>query len=565
MTQAPAERCTLAAYKREFAGRHLLGGVIRKWAAEKPESPAIINATRNEQVDWRTLEAVSTGLAVELLRLGFRKGDFLAASLPLTNEHIFLEYACFRIGVIHTPLDLRLKPAEVLKCLQMVRARGYAFPGRTPAADFRELGRAVKAHCPFVEHLIQFSPEEDAIEGAAPIGAFLGPGKAASAGMRRACAEAAPGVTEYDGAQAIFTTGSTGAPKPALLSHRGITVQNLCLGAAFGFDEGTRMLVNLPPSHVGAQAEILMTTLFWGGTAVTLEVFDAAKSLEAIERHRVNLVGQIPAMFNMEWRLSNYAGYDLSSLKAAVYGGQQVARPFLEKLAAMAPRIATGLGLTETSGFCTYTPLSSDAGEAAASLGHAMPVYPMTIREPMREDGTAGGELPEGEAGHVCFRGPQTFLGYVNDPEATARTISRDGWLYTGDMGHVSSKGLHFAGRAKWVIKPAGYQVFPGEVESAICALEEKVAGCGVVGAPHAVRSEAIVAFVERRPGAGLTAAELKQHARSMASFLRPLHFVILEPGQMPLNRVAKIDYMRLQQMALEEVGRLREQRRWDR
>jgi len=119
--------------------------------------------------------------------------------------------------------------------------------------------------------------------------------------------------------------------------------------------------------------------------------------------------------------------------------------------------------------------------------------------------------------------------------------------------GSRERRGLHFAGRAKWVIKPAGYQVFPGDVESALCALDAKVASCGVVGAPHQVRTEAIVAFVERRPDVELTAAELKQHARSMASFMRPLHFVVMEPGQMPLNRAAKIDYVRLHQLAIEE------------
>jgi acyl-CoA synthetase (AMP-forming)/AMP-acid ligase II len=194
-----------------------------------------------------------------------------------------------------------------------------------------------------------------------------------------------------------------------------------------------------------------------------------------------------------------------------------------------------------------------------------MPLYPMTVRQPMRDDGSAGEELPEGEMGHVCFRGPQTFLGYVNDPEATARAISSDGYLYTGDLGYQNAMGLHFAGRAKWVIKPAGYQVFPGDVENAICALDAKVASCAAVGAPHEVRVEAIVAFIEKKPEVGLTVAELKQHARGMAAFMRPLHYVILEPGRMPLNRSAKIDYVKLSEMALEEVARLRSARRWDR
>jgi fatty-acyl-CoA synthase len=440
----------------------------------------------------------------------------------------------------------------VLRCLSLIRARGFAFLGRTPATDFRELGRSVQQGCPSVEHLIQLSGPQETIEGALSFEQLLGD----------ALTEDAPvTVREEDAAQVIFTTGSTGSPKPALLSHRNITCQNLCLGTAFGFGEDTRLLVNLPPSHVGGQAEALMTTLFWGGTAVVVAVFDAARSLQAVERHRVNIVGQIPAMFNMEWRQPDYARHDLSSLDIAIYGGQQVPRQFLEKLSKMAPRIGTGLGLTESAGFCTYTPVDGTVGEVLAGIGRDMPLYPMTIRGPMQDDGLAGALLQDGEVGHICFRGPQTFLGYVNDPEATARTISRDGFLYTGDMGSLDERGLHFAGRANWIIKPAGHQVFPGDVENHFCALEDKVASCAVVGVEHPLLSEAIVAFVEKKPGAELAVPELRRHAKGMASYMRPLHYVLLEPGQMPLNRAAKSDYVRLREMAGEAAKKLGWQR----
>jgi acyl-CoA synthetase (AMP-forming)/AMP-acid ligase II len=564
MAERSLPRCTLEQYERDYQGRHLLHEVIGEWAARKPFVPAIVNASRGRTLDWAALEGQSTALAVELLRQGFRKGDFLAASLPLLNEHILLEYACFKIGVIHAPLDLRLPPAEVIRCLGLIRAKGFAFLGTTAAADFRELGRAVSKNCPFVERLIQFSPAEETIDGAIPFAQLAGAGGPPDAEALAAFRKASAQVGENDGAQAIFTTGSTGAPKPALLSHRGITCQNLCLGAAFGFDENTRLLVNLPPSHVAGQAEALMTTFFWGGTAVTLEVFDAARSLEAIQRHRVNYLGQIPAMLNVEWRLAGYSSYDLSSLEIVIYGGQQVSRAFLERLAGMAPGIGTGLGLTEACGFCTYTRPGASVEEITASIGYDMPLYPMSIRQPMRQDGRAGQELPDGQIGDVCFRGPQTFLGYVNDPAATAKTISRDGFLYTGDMGYKDSRGLHFAGRSKWVLKPAGNQVFPGDIEAHLCALADRVAMCGAVGAEHKLWSEAIIAFVEKKPGAKLSVTDLKRHARGLASYMRPLHYVVLEPGQMPLNRAAKVDYFRLHEMAQEETERLRARGRWD-
>lgn len=552
---APVPQCTLEQYETEFGGRHRLHDVVSYWAARKPDAAALIHHDRGVSGTWNDLDAGSTALATQLLRMGFRKGDFFATSLPFLHELILLEYACFKIGVIHAPLDLRLSPEEVIRSLQLIGSKGFAFLGQTRIADFRELGRAVHRHCPFVEHLIQLSPPEETIDNAQSFARLV---KSPADDVRDAVRQAAVAVRKTDGAQVIFTTGSTGAPKPALLSHRGITCQNMCVGAGFGFSSETVFLVNLPPSHVGGQAEVLMTTLFHGGTAVVLEIFDAARSLEAIQRHGVTLIGQIPAMFNLEWRLSNYGEYDLSALQAAVYGGQQVSLPFLRMMAAMAPKIGTGLGLTEASGFCTYTPLTSSPELAGESLGYDMPVYRMSIRRPMREGGSAGEELPDGEVGHVCFQGPQTFLGYVNDPEATRKAVSADGILYTGDMGYRDAKGLHFSGRSRWVIKPAGYQVFPGEIEAHFCALEDKVTSCGVVGIEHKVFSEAIVAFVEKKPGAALTIEELRRHARSLTRYMRPLHYVILEPGQMPLNRVAKTDYVRLSEMARQNINPVR-------
>lgn len=557
-----SSNCTLERFEHEFTRRHLIHGVVRHWAKQKPDGLAFINADRKQEVGWAEFDRITDLVAMQFLRLGFRRGDFFAASLSYLTEHVYLEYACFKLGVIHAPLDLRLKPAEVIRCLNLIGAKGYAFLGTVRGIDFGELGRAAKAHCPTVRTLVQFVAPGESIEGAISFAA-LASGEA-SDDLRGAFRSATSAVDESDGAQVIFTAGSTGAPKGALLSHRNITCQNMCLGAAFGFGEKTRLLLNLPPSHVGGQAEVLMTTLFWGGTTVLLEIFDATRSLEAIQTYRVNMLGQIPAMFQFEWRLSDYAKYDLSSLEFVIYGGQQVPMQFLERLATISPKIGTGLGLTEAAGFCTYTHPGAGPADMIESIGHDMPVYPMSIRQAMREDGSAGDPLPDGELGQICFKGPQTFLGYVNDPGATAKVISSDGYLYTGDVGFRDAKGLHFAGRSKWVIKPGGYQVFPAEVEKHFCA-HEKVADCGVVGVDHAVFTEAVVAFVEKKPGVDLTVKEIKEHARAMTSYMRPLHYVILEPGQMPLNRAVKTDYLRLQELARQEIRQLRAARRWDR
>jgi acyl-CoA synthetase (AMP-forming)/AMP-acid ligase II len=529
---------TLEDYEQRFAERHRLQDVLAKWAAVKPGAAALVSAESGRAVSWSEFDRVTRALAGELLRLGFARGDFLVTVLPWSIELVLLQYGCFRIGVIVAPLDVRLSAADVNRAFELLKPRGVVWPGveTKGGLDLNVLAEAAW---------------RAAKDGAA---------------SPEAQAAAEDAVTENDGALVIFTTGSTGSPKPALLSHRSITAQNMCLSGAFmGGDKGIRALVHLPPSHVGGQSELLMSILFGGGTAVLMETFDAARTLRTIAEHRVQILGQIPAMFQLEWMVKDYDRMDLSSLEYVVYGGNAVPKPFLERMATMAPVIGTGLGLTEASGFCTYALAGAGDWESlAGGLGVAMPVYSCTIRQPMGEDGRAGEALAQGTVGHVCFRGPQTFLGYVGDAAATAKTISSDGFLYTGDLGFMDGSGLHLTGREKWVIKSFSYQIFPGDVEEHICALAEQVASCVVVGVDHKVASEAVVALVEKRPGAALKARELDRHARALAAYMRPRHWMVLEPGQMPLNRIGKPDYVRAQAMAKDEIAKLRGEGGWD-
>jgi acyl-CoA synthetase (AMP-forming)/AMP-acid ligase II len=200
-----------------------------------------------------------------------------------------------------------------------------------------------------------------------------------------------------------------------------------------------------------------------------------------------------------------------------------------------------------------------------AGVGFPMPITPLSIRESMNPDGTAGKEKPEGEEGEICFSGPQVFLGYANDEENTKKTISSDGWLYSGDLGYFDDKGLHFAGRAKWMIKPKGYNVFPAEVENFIAKkFKDRVEVVGVIGMPHEVFGEGIVAFVEKKPGKHLTAEEVHDACKEMAAYRRPSHVIIMEPAQIPLNRVEKTDYVLLANIAEREIETLRKQGGWD-
>lgn len=566
-------------YEDDYFDRHLVHEVVEKWAKEKPNDIAFISVNTGQEFNWKQFDEISTKIAYKLVEMGFEKGDFVATSLPFLPEHIFLEYGCFKIGVIIVPLDMRLKPTEVLRCVSLVNAKMYAHLGETDLADFGKLAEAVRDNTNFIKYFLQFSPPDSCLVATKEEIVLSGwqfakeaeeLAKQIEAGEKPEILEKYKklhgDIEETDGCMVIYTTGSTGYPKPALLSHQGITVQNLCLGWGFGMNnDHESMLVNLPPSHVGGHTEQLMTPWFFGGKTIILDIFKPDLSLEAIAKYKVTLFGQIPALFNLEWRLPNYDTYDLSSLKFALYGGQAVDKPFLEKLSQMTPKMGTGLGLTEISGFCTYTPLDGTVDDILASVGYAMPITPISIRKPMNLDGSAGEEFPEAETGEICFSGPQVFLGYVNDEENTKKTISSDGWLYTGDLGYNDDEGLHFSGRAKLMIKPKGYNVFPTEVENFIIdALKDKIGSIGVVGAKHAVFTEAIVAVVEKKKGKEVTVEEVNEVCKEMAAYKRPSLVIILEFNEMPLNRINKTDYLALQNIAKIEIEKLRASGGWD-
>jgi fatty-acyl-CoA synthase len=542
---------------------------VDNYAKEKGKDTALIEYDTGEEVAWRDFATKSKAFAAKLLSVGIGKGDVVATSLPLLKEHIYLLYACYRIGAIVAPLDLRLKAHEIDICFSKMNPKAYFFLGKTPVVDFRPMiAEVMKKHRDTCTFWIQFQKEEDLImEGATGIQAFVKGIRAAfikaliTGNVKRAQAA----VDKRDPCLIIFTTGSTGTPKAALLCHENILVQNIGLAVGFGLTGDDVMCVNLPPSHAGCVTEQLATIIYGGGTSVILHLFDAAKTLDAVQKHKVTILGQIPALFAMQWRLPNYDEYNLSSLRFALYGGQAVTRQFLEKLSTMVPEFGTGLGLTESAGFVSYTPLGGTVEDVMDSVGYDLPICPLSIREPMQEDGTAGKEKPRGEVGEICLSGPQVFLGYLGDEEATRKTVSTDGICYTGDLGSYDDKGLHFAGRAKLMIKPKGHNVFPTEVED---FLEQKLAGkvgmVACVGVPHDVFIEAIMAFVEKAKGREVTVEELHAAAKDMAAFKRPSHFEILEPGEIPLNRIQKTDYMELRERGRRIIEKLRAEGGWD-
>lgn len=554
----------------------LLNNYIDKWARQTPNATAINQHEDNRKVTYKQFRILSDFFALRLIDMGIKKGDIVATQLVLFPEHAALMYACLKIGAIFAPLDLRLKKEEIKRDLDKIKPKMFFFHGKTPIIDFNEIGEHIRNNCRYINHFVQVlanPKEEKAIEGAITIQKMMSKPKLVLLKIKDVFSgklnKVYNNIDTKTPAIIIFTTGTTGAPKPALMNHENIIVQNKILSEGSGMDNSDSVLVNLPPSHVGCITETMQTIFFLGGTAVFLKIFSVKESLKAIEKHKITVLGQIPTQFRMMWADPDYKTYDLSSLKFAVYAGSSVDVDFLKELSTMAPKFGTGIGMTETAGFTTFTPKDISVEEMAGQVGHSFEhLAKITIRKSMNEDGTVGDELPDGENGEICYHPPIVFMGYYNLPDETSKAISKEGILYSGDLGYFKDMGsyraLYLSGRAKFIIKQKGYQVFPDEVQAFI-AEHPKVDMVDVVGVEHKIFDEGIFAFVKPKLNVELTPDEIMEHCKNIAAYKRPQHVQIWPVNKpFPITRTTKVDKIELIKEAELTVEKLRIDGKWD-
>ena len=549
----------------------LLPDYIKKWTEFTPDNIALISADTGKSYTYQEFDEIITLYAMRLKEMGLGKGDVVVAQWLAFPEFFFLTYACATIGAIMTPLDVKLQVEEVLRDMNRIDPVAFFALGETPMRDFSEVSRAVKANVASVRHIVEFGMGGD---HAIPFGTLFSPDALEkikdNEQLFEQVADAYVDLSKRDPHIIIFTTGTTGLPKPALICHENTIINNAVYAREVGlYGPNCRPLNSMPTSHVAGTCQGPMTTWFAGGTVVTANMYTPQLTVQFIEKYRPTIWGGVPTMFRMVWALPEYEKYDLSSLRIVLYGGSAVDKPFLEKMATMSPTFGTSLGMTECAGYFTGTPKGAPIDEMFGQVGQVFPdLAPVTIRQPMNEDGTAGEEVPSGEVGDICVHGPIVFLGYYHDPEATARMITREGILYTGDMGYFedfgSYQGLKFAGRRKFVIKPKGYLVFPEEV-SFFISTHPKVNQAQIVGVHHDIYVDGVFAFVQPNPGVELSKDEIFKFCKSIASYKRPIH-VELWPSDVPLpaNRVGKLDVPEMTRLATEVVERLRQEGKWD-
>lgn len=352
-------------------------------------------------------------------------------------------------------------------------------------------------------------------------------------------------ISARDVCLVVYTSGTTGKPKGAMLSHYGLIYCSRTDARYNLNSDGQRMLCNFPINHIACIGDVCMTTLVVGGTIVFMRTFDPPGILQAIHLHRITHLGQIPAMLQMILTHPEMATADLQSLRTILWGGNPASVSLIQSMRSLAPTITNVYGLTETTGNIIFARGELSLEQFANTIGNAPPEYEVELFS----DNDL--PVPDGEVGEIRVRGEFVMNGYWDNDGATRAAFTDAGWLQTGDLAFRRPDGLiTLVGRRSDMFKSGGYNIYPAEVEQVI-ETYPGVLAAAVLSVSDPLYSEVGVAFVICN-SPELDEQSLRRHSRELlANYKIPKYFKFV--GQMPMLPNGKVDKRALLAQHYEE------------
>jgi acyl-CoA synthetase (AMP-forming)/AMP-acid ligase II len=479
------------------------------------------------RLTYRDLALACDAYAKALIAHGLRRGDRLAMLTAPSTDFWIVFHAAASIGVTWLGINPRYQRRDFEHVLADAKpgliAAMSPFDGRDYCAELGSLSPA----CAIIAH-------GAATAGALELDEFLRRGERVS---DQALAAARAAVDPEDIALIVYTSGTTGKPKGAMLSHRAIVASALANLDWMGEAALESSICAAPVNHVGAINNLCMPVLAAGGRIIFHPRVDLAAIGEISLRERPTFLVSSPTGFAMMLQQPESAQRRLDSTRLIVFGGAATAASVLEQIARPGLRLANVYGQTETCGIITRTAEGASLETMAETIGQGLPGADVRVA-----DAAGSGEAEIGVAGEIQVRGPYVMSGYFGNPDATAAAFTPDGFLRTGDLGVRRGDGnIVFTGRLKEMFKSGGYNVYPVEVEQAIC--EHPAANlAAVVAVPHPTFQEVGHAFVEASPG-GLSEPALREFLRErIANYKIPKSFTIeAELPRLPNGKVDKL------------------------
>jgi long-chain acyl-CoA synthetase len=473
--------------------------LLQATARRLPDKAALLY--HDQPLTYAELDRQVDRCAAGLAALGVRKGDRVGVMVHNVPHFVFAYQGIVRAGGVMVPLNTMFTAEEVATIVADAEARVLIV-----AEPFLPAVEGLRDALPMLEHLV--------VVGAAPVGATTWEQMVGRGGDRGA--SMAPSSSD-DLAVLAYTSGTTGRPKGAMLSHGNLlaNLDQMAQAPLLAEAESDVVLLALPLFHIYALNVILGMTIRAGATAILLERFDAVRSLESAERHRATILFGAPPMFIAWLNTPGIERYDLSSVRVAVSGAAPLPGAVLEEFQRrLGITIWEGYGLTETAPAVTSNAMGN--APKAGSIGRALPGLELRIVD------EHGDDVEEGDPGEIVVRGPNVFHGYWRQDQGTTEAL-RDGWFHTGDVAYSDEDGyLFLVDRKKDLIIVSGFNVYPREVEDVLMR-HAKVADAAVIGIPHPYTGEAVKALVVTRPGESATEEDIIEFCkRSLARFKCP-------------------------------------------
>jgi fatty-acyl-CoA synthase len=499
-----------------------LGYWLTRRASLTPSRPALV--FEGETWSYADFNRRANALAHGLRALGVNHGDRVAY-LDLNHPDFFLTmFATAKLGAIFVPLNFRLTPPELSFIIGDAGVHtlihDQAFAG---AVD------EIRAEIPCRE-LVCRVPR---------------PGVRAFDELLRdqGGGELDNQVSTDDVAVIMYTSGTTGRPKGAMLTHGNLLWNNINAGLAFDISVDDRTLVCAPLFHIGGLNVTPLIAFMKGAEVVLMRAFDPGVVLDLIPRHRITTMFGVPAMFLFMSQHPAFAGTDLSSIRYFLCGGAPVPEALIRLYGGRGISFAQGYGLTETAPFVTLVPVDR-ALDKVGSAG--LPPFFTDVR--LVDD--AGRDVPTGERGEVVVRGPNVMKGYWNRPEATADAIV-DGWFHTGDVATRDEEGyFYIVDRKKDMIISGGENIYPAEVEDCLYQHPD-IAEAAVIGLPDSRWGETVLAIIVPKPGTSLGEQDIIDFTQGrLARYKQPRRVVFIEA--LPRNPAGKVLKFELRERFVE-------------
>jgi fatty-acyl-CoA synthase len=543
------DEATSGSYSNGRADQPLIGETIganlERTAAAFGDREALVDMPSGRRWTYTELNAAVDALAGGLAEAGIEAGDRVGIWAPNCPEWILLQYATAKIGAILVNINPSYRSHELAYVLRQSGVTMLVSAPQFKTSDYRAMVEEVRGELAGLKRVVYLGTSQWA--------ELAGDGLAAERpGLGEVLAARAAGLSFDDPINIQYTSGTTGFPKGATLSHHNILNNGYFVGELCGYTERDRVCIPVPFYHCfGMVMGNLGCTTHGACMVIPAPGFDPAATLHAVQAERCTSLYGVPTMFIAELALADFASYDLSSLRTGIMAGSPCPVEVMKRVVSEMhmTEVTICYGMTETSPVSTQTVADDDMERRVASVGRVHPHLEVKIVDP-----ETGVIVPRGGTGELCTRGYSVMLGYWDQPDKTAEAIDAARWMHTGDLATMDDAGyVNIVGRSKDMIIRGGENVYPREVEEFLYT-HAAVEDVQVIGVPDAKYGEELCAWVRVKAGQQVTEDELKAYcAGKIARYKVPRYIRLAD--EFPMTVTGKIQKYKMREISTGELG----------